>query len=110
MGTLGGVSSEHPMASIAGMKVLSNGGNAIDATVATSLSLAVTQPHLGSLGSDFFALIYESSSGKIHCLNASGWIRHVGENWLRPGIAQTLCAARQGNRLFSTPRFRIIFH
>ncbi|MFX0097464.1 MAG: gamma-glutamyltransferase [Candidatus Hodarchaeota archaeon] len=73
MGTLGGVSSEHPMASIAGMKVLSSGGNAIDATVATSLSLAVTQPHLGSLGSDFFALIYESSSGKIHCLNASGW-------------------------------------
>ncbi|MFX1597693.1 MAG: gamma-glutamyltransferase [Promethearchaeota archaeon] len=73
MGTSGGVSSEHPMASIAGMKVLSSGGNAVDATIATSLSLAVTQPHLGSLGSDFFALIYESSSGKIHCLNASGW-------------------------------------
>lgn len=73
MGTLGGVSSEHPMASVAGMKVLSSGGNAIDATVATSLSLAVTQPHLGSLGSDFFALIYESSSGNIHCLNGSGW-------------------------------------
>jgi gamma-glutamyltranspeptidase/glutathione hydrolase len=73
IGTSGGVSSEHPLASAAGLDVLSKGGNAFDATVAVSLSLAVTQPHLGSLGGDFFALICESSSGKIHCLNASGW-------------------------------------
>ncbi len=35
--------------------------------------MSVTQPHLGSLGSDLFALLYEASSGKVHCINASGW-------------------------------------
>ena len=73
MGTSGGVSSEHPLASVAGQKVLLEGGNAFDAAIATSLMLSVTQPHLGSLGSDFFALLYEASSGKVHCINASGW-------------------------------------
>jgi len=73
MGLSGGVSSEHPLASIAGCQVLREGGNAVDASVAVSLTLAVTQPHLGSLGGDFFALIYESSSGKVHCINSSGW-------------------------------------
>jgi len=73
MGTSGGVSSEHPLASIAGQKILSEGGNAFDAAVATSLTLSVTQPSLGSLGSDLFALLYEASTGKVHCVNASGW-------------------------------------
>jgi len=73
MGQFGGVSSEHPLASIAGYKVLREGGNAVDASVAVSLALAVTQPHLGSLGGDFFALIFESSTGRVHCINSSGW-------------------------------------
>ena len=73
MGTAGGVSSEHPLASVAGQKILLEGGNAFDAAVATSLTLSVTQPSLGSLGSDLFALLYDSSSGKVRCINASGW-------------------------------------
>jgi gamma-glutamyltranspeptidase/glutathione hydrolase len=73
MGTAGGVSSEHPLASVAGQKILLEGGNAFDAAVATSLTLSVTQPSLGSLGSDLFALLYDASSGKVHCVNASGW-------------------------------------
>jgi gamma-glutamyltranspeptidase/glutathione hydrolase len=73
MGASGGVSSEHPLASVAGLKVLLEGGNAFDAAIATSLTLSVTQPHLGSLGSDLFALIYDASNGKVHCINASGW-------------------------------------
>jgi gamma-glutamyltranspeptidase/glutathione hydrolase len=73
MSLTGGVSSEHPLASIAGCQVLSEGGNAVDAAVSVSLTLAVTQPHLGSIGGDFFALILESSSGKVHCMNSSGW-------------------------------------
>lgn len=73
MGFSGGVSSEHPLASIVGCQVLDKGGNAVDAAVSVSLTLAVTQPHLGSIGGDFFALIFEASSGEIHCLNSSGW-------------------------------------
>ena len=69
----GVVASEHPLASVTGVKVLMNGGNAFDATIATSFTLAVTQPHLGGLGGDFFALFYSADQGKIYCLNSSGW-------------------------------------
>lgn len=65
--------TEHPHASITAIETLRSGGNAFDAAVAASLSLAVTQPHLGGLGGDFFALIYDAGSGRVHCLNSSGW-------------------------------------
>jgi gamma-glutamyltranspeptidase/glutathione hydrolase len=70
---LGGVASEHITASRLGVEVIRIGGNAVDAAVATSLTLAVTQPHLGGLGSDLVALIYTASDGKVHFLNATGW-------------------------------------
>ncbi|MGQ4915980.1 MAG: gamma-glutamyltransferase family protein [Candidatus Asgardarchaeia archaeon] len=73
MASNGIVASEHPLASLAGLKVLMNNGNAIDATIATSFALSVLQPHLGGLGSDFFALIYSSDDGKVYCINSSGW-------------------------------------
>ena len=69
----GVIASEHPLASLAGVKVLLNGGNAFDATIATSFTLAVTQPHLGGLGGDFFTLFYSAKQNKIYCLNSSGW-------------------------------------
>jgi len=49
----GVIASEHPLTSVTGTKILMNGGNAFDATIATSFTLAVTQPHLGGLGGDF---------------------------------------------------------
>ncbi len=70
---LGGVASEHPTASRLGVDVLNLGGNAIDAAVTTSLALALTQPHLGGLGGDFFAMIYIAREGRVYFLNAGGW-------------------------------------
>ncbi len=70
---LGGVASEHPTASRLGVDILNLGGNAIDAAVTTSLTLALTQPHLGGLGGDFFAMIYIAREGRVYFLNASGW-------------------------------------
>jgi len=70
---LGGVSSEHPVASRLGVDVLNLGGNAIDAAITTSLALALTQPHLGGLGGDFFAMVYSAKDGRVYFLNASGW-------------------------------------
>lgn len=67
------VASEHPLASLAGARTMLEGGNAFDATIAVSLSLAVLQPHLGGLGSDFFALLYDSKRDKVYCINSSGW-------------------------------------
>jgi gamma-glutamyltranspeptidase/glutathione hydrolase len=67
------VASEQPLASFAGYDVLRRGGNAFDAAVATSLTLAVTFPSAGGLGGDFFGMFYEAKTGKVHCLMASGW-------------------------------------
>ena len=67
------VASEHPLASLAGYDVLRAGGNAFDAAVATSYSLAVAFHPAGGLGGDFFGMFYEAKSGKVLCLNSSGW-------------------------------------
>ena len=67
----GVVASEEPHASRIGASVLEAGGNAVDAAVAASMALAVTVPHLGGLGGDFFALIREPE-GKVWFINGSG--------------------------------------
>jgi gamma-glutamyltranspeptidase / glutathione hydrolase len=67
------VASEQPLASLAGYDVLREGGNAFDAAVATSLALAVTFHPAGGPGGDFFGMFYEAKTGKVHCLNSSGW-------------------------------------
>ncbi len=67
------VASEQPLASLAGYDVLRRGGNAFDAAVATSFALAVTFHPAGGVGGDFFGMFYEAGTGKVHCLNSSGW-------------------------------------
>lgn len=67
------VACEQPLASMVGYDVLRSGGNAIDAAVAASFALAVTFHSAGGIGGDFFAMVYEAKSGKVHCLNSSGW-------------------------------------
>ena len=67
------VASEQPLATLTGYDVLRGGGNAFDAAVATSLSLAVTFHPAGGIGGDFFGMFYEAKTGKVHCLNGSGW-------------------------------------
>ncbi len=73
LGSGGVIVTEHPLASLAGFKVLMNGGNAVDAAVSSSFALAVLQPHLGGLGSDFFALVYLRDDDRIYGINAGGW-------------------------------------
>ena len=67
------VASEQPLASLAGYDALRKGGNAFDAAVAVSYALAVTFHPAGGLGGDFFGMFYEAKTGRVHCLNASGW-------------------------------------
>ncbi|MEM2004954.1 MAG: gamma-glutamyltransferase family protein [Zestosphaera sp.] len=68
----GVVASESPLASAIGVRVLESGGNAVDASVATSLALSVTLPHLGGLGGDFFALV-KDLNGNVVFVNGSGY-------------------------------------
>ncbi len=67
------IATEHPLASLAGSDAMRAGGNAFDAAVAASFALSVVLPHLNGLGGDFFALFHEGRSGKVRCLNGSGW-------------------------------------
>ncbi len=64
------VASSHELASFHGSKVLADGGNVVDAAIATSAVLCVTQNNLCGLGGDLFALI--KFDGKILNLNGSG--------------------------------------
>ena len=70
---LGGmVATSQPLAVAAGLEILSKGGNAADAAVATAAALNVTEPTSTGLGGDCFALYFEASSGQITALNGSG--------------------------------------
>jgi gamma-glutamyltranspeptidase/glutathione hydrolase len=72
--TKGGVvASEHYLATKVGVEILDKGGNAVDASIATSFALSVVMPHMGGLGGDFFALYFEKQTGKIYCINSSGY-------------------------------------
>jgi gamma-glutamyltranspeptidase / glutathione hydrolase len=66
------VATSQPQAVAVGLEILSQGGNAADAAVATAAALNVTEPTSTGLGGDCFALYYEASSGQITALNGSG--------------------------------------
>lgn len=72
MGRHGMVSSGHPLASLSGAKILEQGGNAVDAALATALMLTVARPHSCGPGGDLFALVFMKKTGKVEALNASG--------------------------------------
>ena len=68
----GMVSTTQPLAAMAGMKMLLEGGNSIDAAVAAAAALNVTEPHSTGVGGDLFALVWMSDEKRVRALNASG--------------------------------------
>ncbi len=64
------VATGQHLAAQAGLSVMKNGGNAIDAAVATAAALTVLEPNSNSIGSDAFAIVW--TRGKLYGLNASG--------------------------------------
>jgi gamma-glutamyltranspeptidase / glutathione hydrolase len=68
----GMVATSQPLASAAGLQVLREGGNAIDAAVAAAAVLSVTEPHMTGIGGDMFAIVWLAKEQKLVALNAAG--------------------------------------
>jgi gamma-glutamyltranspeptidase/glutathione hydrolase len=66
------VVAPHHLASTAGIGVLTAGGSAVDAAIATNAALAVVMPSGCGIGGDAFWLIWDAAAGRQLALNGSG--------------------------------------
>lgn len=72
MARQGMVVTSQPLAAEAGLRVLMQGGNAVDAAVATAATLAVVEPMMVGPAGDVFAVVYIAKEHKLYVLNSSG--------------------------------------
>jgi gamma-glutamyltranspeptidase/glutathione hydrolase len=64
------VSTSQPLAAQAGLQMLAEGGSAVDAILATAITLTLVEPVSNGIGSDAYAIVWDGK--KMHGLNASG--------------------------------------
>jgi gamma-glutamyltranspeptidase/glutathione hydrolase len=69
----GMVATSDPIAAQAGLEILRNGGNAIDAAVAAAAVLDVTSQNDTGIAGDLFALVWSAQDKKLYALNSAGW-------------------------------------
>ena len=80
----GMVVAPHYLASEAGLNILRQGGNAVEAAVATAAVLSVVYPHMTGLGGDAFWTIYDPASQRVTCVDGSVLSgQRVGPEYLR---------------------------
>jgi gamma-glutamyltranspeptidase/glutathione hydrolase len=66
------VVTSQPLASQAGLDVLRQGGNAVDAAVTAAAVLSVIEPYMTGIGGDMFAILWSAGDQKLIGLNGSG--------------------------------------
>ena len=96
--------STHSAAAAAGAQILEQGGNAIDAAVATAFAVGVAQPFSAGVGGGAFALV-RLADGSIHALDAreTAPAAATPTMFTEPGVAKF--ASRQGPLAVAVPSF-----
>jgi len=72
LGRRGMAATSQPLATAAAIRVLEDGGNAVDAAIAANAVLGVVEPMSCGIGGDLFAIVWDARSQKLYGLNASG--------------------------------------
>ena len=90
----GMVATSDPLAAEAGLEILRQGGNAIDAAVATGAVLDVTSQNDTGIGGDLFAIVYSAKDKKLYALNSAGW---APTGWTPQFFTDTLKQTRVPN-------------
>jgi gamma-glutamyltranspeptidase/glutathione hydrolase len=72
-GKNGIVASASPLASSIGLKVLMDGGNAVDAAIATAAMLSVDEPYFSSIGGHGILMLYLAATKEVKCLDFGGF-------------------------------------
>ena len=67
------VVSPHYLSTNAGMDILNNGGNAVDAAIGTNIVQGVVAPETCGIGGDLFSLIWINGENTPYCLDSSGY-------------------------------------
>ncbi|MCH8567970.1 MAG: gamma-glutamyltransferase [Balneolales bacterium] len=68
----GMVATSHPLAAQVGLDILKQGGNAIDAAIATNAAMGLMEPTGNGIGGDLYAILWHAETGQLYALNASG--------------------------------------
>ena len=69
----GVVATSQPLASQAGLTVLKNGGNAVDAAVTAAAVLSVVEPYMTGIGGDMFAMLWSEKQQRLVGIDGSGY-------------------------------------
>ncbi len=72
MARQGMAATSQPLATATAIRVLQQGGNAIDAAIAANAVLGVVEPMSCGLGGDLFAIVWDAKTKKLYGINASG--------------------------------------
>ena len=73
MGTHGVVTSGHYLATAAGFRIMTQGGNAVDAAAAMCFCLNLLEPQSNGLGGEVPTLVYSAKDGKAFAISGMGW-------------------------------------
>ena len=72
LATNGMVATSQPLAAMAGLQALVDGGNAVDAAITAAAALNVVEPNSTGVGGDLFALVWNEKEKSVRAINGSG--------------------------------------